>query len=283
MTEIEGASVFERAGRLAIKLHLLVAVESVLAGAFLSEVLKGRLDRPALAALLIVTWMVYAFDRYVVHPEDLAQAPSDLHLLRYARRHRNLFAWMFAAALLGGVALICGRRQLLAGFLWGALLGAAYVVDVPFVGTRLKSVPYLKTLYVPFVYISTTILLLGALPDGRRQWRLVAGFTLLFALNTIICDLKDRENDRLAGIKTLANLFPAATVVAGAQVLCALLGWTFWSAGGNLERALAAGSWGLGATLFRFYPAANVPVWYYFFVIDGAMGLPWIVFKLSNR
>ncbi|MBI4371158.1 MAG: hypothetical protein HY552_02555 [Elusimicrobia bacterium] len=273
-------SFLKRAGTLAIQLHLLVAAQSVLDGAYLSEALTGRFDGPAMTALLVVTWLVYAFDRYVVHPEDQAAAAADLHVLRYARRHRKRFERMFAAALLGAAALACFQPRLLAGLLWGALLGAAYVVDVPLLGTRLKSVPYLKTLYVPFVYVSTVVLLLGRLPNGRREWSLTAGFLALVALNTVACDLKDRESDRRAGIRTIANRFPAVRVAAAAQALCVLLGWTFWSLGGSLEKALAGGSWVLGAVLVRFYAASAVPTWYYFVVIDGALTLPWLFFKL---
>ncbi|MDE2038503.1 MAG: hypothetical protein KGO96_03180 [Elusimicrobia bacterium] len=267
---------------LSIQLQFLVAAEIVFLGGYLGQALTNRVDGPALLALLLAGWAAYAFDRWVIHPEDQAAAGADLRLLRYASRHRRLFAGMFAAAFLATAALLWNWPSLAAGFFFGGALTAAYVLDLPLLGRRMKSIPYLKSFYVPSVVVGTSLLLLGVLPRGAGQWRLAGGVWTLVALNTVLFDFKDRENDRRAGIVTLANRFSPARVAAACQALSLLLGAWFWSLRAAPERALALALLALGAAILRFYGRARVPIWYYLLFVDGVVVLPWIFLELAR-
>ena len=257
--------------------QIAIALIVTLITAYVAEVLKGYAPPEVLGAAFLVTWLVYASDRYFKHREDETGAADDLSPARYIERHRRMFQGLFAVAALALIGLVVYEPQVLWGLTWGLGWGLAYTVELPLLKRRLKAIPYLKAIYVATVVVTTPLALMGALPANVAQASLIIGFTLLMILNAILCDLKDREGDRAAGIRTFANCTSKPVVVIGVQVLCIVAGVTLLGVVGvnRFTAALAASALALALAASRFYGQTEAPNWYYFLVIDGILVLPW--------
>jgi len=278
-----GRSILTSLLQLAIRFHIVVAGTCSIIGAYLSIALTGRVDPLAVVALWLCAWFSYTFDRYVVHPEDRSDASEVLNLAGYVRRNRQLFAALLGAALLAQIGLVILQPRLLWGLAWGDLLGIAYVVRLPFLPSRLKTVPYLKVAYVPGAIVSTMLVLIGYPPANVAEYAIVAGVITVLSLSTLICDFKDIDADRLAGIKTIANTFDTVVVIRAVQAIAITLGLVMLS----LREPNAIG---VTVTLVGFAVLAealrsrrHLPATFYFVVVDALTGMPWPFTWLVER
>ncbi len=269
----------------AVRFNLVIAATLALQGAYLDAVMGGAGSGPStLAALALCVWFVYTLDRFVVHPEDQAGAGVDIHVARYIRRHQLLFAALLVAAVATQIALVVATPRLFWGLAWGDLLGATYILQFPYLPCRLKSVPYLKAVYVPAVAISTMLLLIGKQPTSLAQWVIVAGVFVVFVLNTTICDVKDIEADRSAGIRTIVNRFQLTRVLCTVQAiaLAALTGVLVLAWHDPHSWAIALTLVGFAAVVSRLHVQPLPGVLFYFLVVDGMNGLPWLLERMAE-
>jgi hypothetical protein len=206
--------------------QVLIATYFAAACAYLDAAIAGSPAGPAIAATFLISWQVYTADRFAVHPEDLTRDDEDLDRVRFLRRHRGVCRILVVASLVAEGVLLIGRPQLVWGFGIGLGLGILYVVEIPLLRRRIKCVPYAKTVYVPLVAVATMLLLLERFPRDRFEAVAAGGMYLLIALNTVVFDIKDRESDRRARIRTLANALDVRAAIAVVQTACLLVGAT---------------------------------------------------------
>ncbi len=264
-------------GVLAVRFHLVIATACTAQGAYLGTAITGKVDLSALAALWLCAWFVYTLDRFVVHPEDQAGAATDLHVLRYARRHRRLFWGLLIAAVLAQGVLGAFTPRLTVGLVWGDLLGSAYILQFPGLPFRLKRVPYFKVVYVPVVAVSTELLLVGQWHLSVAQGAAVVGVLMICVLNTAVCDIKDIDADRTAGIRTLANTWGRADVLRAAQLvaICVALALSGLARMDFHVIATAVTLLVLAAVMGVLRVRAQVPAAFYLVLLDGLIGAPW--------
>jgi len=187
----------------------------------------------------VLVWSVYLADR-------MSGGPEDRGLARWPVRHPVL-AKMLLCSLVGVIAgLVAAQPELLPATLGLGLLGCGYFLRVPLLGRRFKDIPGTKSLFLALNLCAGTVLLGGA-PIGAG----VASLGLILHANTTVYDLRDRERDAQAGVKTLAVLLPLRTLLAsqGALVVAGMLlgllhGGAFAAAGLGVGLAhLAAMAW----------------------------------------
>ncbi|HEX4086512.1 MAG TPA: UbiA family prenyltransferase [Chthoniobacteraceae bacterium] len=225
---------------------------------------SGRLLPLWLAGALVV----YNLDRLKRDPSDSLNTPERVELHGMLRR----WSWLLAvggSAVLVLWPLLMGNAALLG--LTCLALAVSLSYSFPLMGPRLKEVPVLKTLFAPMV------VLVAVLAPPVLFQRLAIGAPLLLAagwawtlllFNMLLCDLRDIEGDRLAGIKSLPVLLGEggtrallwALIAAGAA--CALFhGWAIlaWAtvamlaplaAAANRRRTEAFYEWLAEGTLF---------------------------------
>jgi 4-hydroxybenzoate polyprenyltransferase len=176
--------------------------------------------------------VVYNLDRLKRDSADRVNTPERAHW------HGTMRLWSWAMAGAGAAVLVAWPLWIKSG---GLLLLTALALPVslsysfPIMGTRLKDVPVLKTLFAPMM-VMLAVLAPPILLDGlavARPLLLAAGWGwALLMVNMLLCDLRDIEGDRAAGTRSLPVLLGEAgtqgllwaLIAAGAG--CALLhGW----------------------------------------------------------
>ena len=151
--------------------------------------------------LLLSIWAAYGFDR-------LMDGPSD-----GLSRGVSTTLWAGFAVAVAGVCLLVPRlpRGTLALLPVLSLAGLGY--------RRVKAYPMVKALLVPGVWTWAGVAL--PLADGSWfGWRalthpVAAPLFLLIAAGTLLCDVKDAEQDRVRGVRSL----PVQVGVAGTLAL----------------------------------------------------------------
>ena len=163
----------------------------------------GRAASPfGVAALLSGIVAAYSLDR-------VADAPVDV-----------VRPWVTRMLTITGVAavIVCGVA--------GAQLPLRTMLLVPLLGATsllypaLKQMPLTKTVALPVVWTWASI----ALPFGDGSWLGWRGMTipiaapllLLIASGCLLCDLKDEDADRLAGVRSLPALAGRAATLRAA-------------------------------------------------------------------
>lgn len=260
---------------LAVRAHVLVALYVAAMATYLSLALGGVPDWPAILASFLLVWQVYTYDRYLVHPEDEASSAENLDRVRFVRRHRRAFLALLVVSVGLEALLVAARPALLLGLVPGAVLGTLYMVEVPGLGRRVKAVPYVKSLYVPLVIVTTLLALLQQVPRTPTAWTTVGGLVLLAFLNVVAFDLRDAANDRQAGIQTIANRFEARLVRRGVQAACLAAGALVALAAEAATAApLALSFWTLAALLQGLPSGDAGSSRFYFGLLDAVVGMP---------
>jgi 4-hydroxybenzoate polyprenyltransferase len=189
---------------------------------------SGKLMPLWLAGALVV----YNLDRLHLDPSDHRNTPVR------ARWHGILRSWSWLLAAAGAAVLVLwplwiGNGALLLLTCLALPLSLSY--SFPLMGSRLKDVPVLKTLFAPLVVLTAVLappILLQGLAVGAPLL-LAAGWSWsLLMFNMLLCDLRDIDGDRAAGTKSLPVLLGGRgtlgllwlLIAAGAA--CALMhGW----------------------------------------------------------
>jgi 4-hydroxybenzoate polyprenyltransferase len=205
---------------------------------------KLGVNRPSTLLLWFAgALLVYNCDRFRPERADSRNTP-----LRSAWCER-LRGASLALILLSGASLVLipaflGEWRILALVLAGALFSLAYSLRI--FGFRFKDIPVVKTFFVPTVIAAAYL----AIPLLKAQFplnpaRLLLGVSWAWCLlffNMLLCDLRDLEGDRAAGVVTLpVYLGPERTrrVLMVVGVCAPGLAWGLhWP-----WQALASGTW----------------------------------------
>jgi hypothetical protein len=272
-----------RAIDLGVRCQLFIAAYLAAVCAYLSASFDGSIDRPAVAVTFLTSWQAYAADRFIIHPEDAAGTDEDLDRVRFLRRHPFVFRVLFLLSLALEAWLVATVPWVAGGLCLGIGLGLLYVVDLPLLRKRLKCVPYAKAFYVPFAAVATMLLLLGRFPaDGPTALR-VLGVYLLMGLNVVVFDIKDRESDLRAGIRTLANALGARSVVRAVQLACLLTGAGLILLDPRaVTVALGLSFWSFSGLLRGLSPATERSGRFYFCLLDLGLAFPLLFLALSR-
>ena len=202
-----------RADRLAVAVRLLHYGCPVALGGSIPIVVRRATGRslylPGLGFLLLGIAAAYALDRLLDTPEACPGGPI-----------RPLLAASLALAVAfgAGLALLLPARNLALVLLLGA--GALSY-------RRWKRLPFAKALAVPLVW-TWAGLVLPFRPESWFGWRalitpVALPLFLLLTAGCLLCDLKDQEQDRRVGVRSLPvmigirrTLILAVTLAAGA-------------------------------------------------------------------
>lgn len=251
-----------------IRANLWVAFGMACLAAFLSLAFQVPIEWANLLLLFILVWQIFTLDRFIIHPEDQKQGGCNLNIVRFVRIHRKTFLY----TLIASVLLVCILGFMKPGLLWSYffifLCGLFYLLPLPFLGKRVKAIPYFKVFYVPFVSTLSLMFFTQHFPHSTSQALLYFLIFVLIFLNTTLFDTKDSQNDAAAGIKTLATLLLRSKLIWSEFAISILLGLALVFFG-STPPFLA-----FGITFLIYGPAALVllkkeSTKYLFTVIDG--------------
>ncbi|GEM_PF-3392460 len=263
-----------------IQSNILISFYITAGLAFFMEAVGEGFSFWKIFSFLLLVWQVYTADRYFIHPEDRHSTPQNLDRLRFIRRHKKIFGFLllffgFLQALPAWFSPRC-----LLGYGVGILLSLFYICKFPLLNFRIKQIPYIKAFYVPMVCMLTY----GAYLQSPRllllNWKLALAFYLLMLCNTALFDLKDCENDRKAGIKTLANTLKPSQLLRGTILFSVLLAWVLSFVGENPWRIPLVWSFLLYA-IFIAGLLRTRQVSYFFVILDTTAALPLAVYALQ--
>jgi 4-hydroxybenzoate polyprenyltransferase len=151
-----------------------------------------------------VAFASYALDRTV----DMISKKSP--------RRAEVLGWMMAFGI--GIVSVVASRSADAGGSWGFV--AIYPLAVALY-QRVKRIPFAKAFYVGVLWSS--LVAFPAAACVRARLTLVTALALFIfgkiLVGTIACDLKDRETDGAAGLKTFPTVFGRKRTIALLQVL----------------------------------------------------------------
>jgi 4-hydroxybenzoate polyprenyltransferase len=162
-------------------------------------------DAYGLVTLLAGITAAYSVDRVLDPPS--------------ARRSRWVQGLLVGAA--AAAALFCGMAAGRLPFQTAALVPALGIAALLY--PRLKQLPLTKTFALPLVWTWASI----ALPFNDGSWfgwhalllPVAVPILLLVAAGCLLCDLKDEQVDRLAGVRSLPAMFGAPATVRVAIAL----------------------------------------------------------------
>ncbi|MGE4632871.1 MAG: UbiA family prenyltransferase [Planctomycetota bacterium] len=146
------------------------------------------------------TWIIYPLDP-ILDPRD--RNPGE-----------GIRSWTSIRLLIALVVFVMAVMDLREETIWMASVGLplAVLYAIPLQGKRLKDRSITK---IPFISLAVTTACVG-IPwlqsDGSQCLQIILLFMamlVLVATNVIVCDLRDRVQDQLAGLKTLAIEKPA--------------------------------------------------------------------------
>jgi 4-hydroxybenzoate polyprenyltransferase len=211
-----------RATNFLVESSLWVSLHTTAFGAWVSIAAGRTIDIVELTALFIYLLQIYTLDRYLDHPEDHGAPAERPNPAAFVARHRGAFRAALIASAAIDVLLVAIKPALLFRMAFCFALTAFYMVRVPWIGLRLKEVPFFKNVYAPGALLAVFCAFLGIVPSWQDAPVLAMAY-LLMQLNTILFDMKDVENDRRAGIRLISTVFAPDTVYA-LLTGCALAG-----------------------------------------------------------
>ena len=164
------------------------------------------------------TWIIYPLDP-ILDPRDRnpGEGPRSWTAIRLL-----IAMILFVFAILD----LRGETRLLAAI--GLPVAICYAIPVG--GRRLKDRSLTK---IPFISLAVTVACVG-IPwlqsNGDQPFQVAILFVTMFVLlcsNVLVCDLRDRQRDQLAGLQTLATESPATSlrIVRGLFMVICLLAW----------------------------------------------------------
>ena len=166
---------------------------------------------PYLFIIFFATLFEYNLQRLIIVVSNKKALQSDKH--KWLRDHLNTFYVLVFISVAGFVSFVSmAQRDVLITLLPIAIITLFY--STPVFGKknifRLREIPYLKIFLISFVWSTSTIMLPIIQSDIRYNWITILIMTLerflfVFAI-TIPFDIRDRESDRQAGLKTIPML-----------------------------------------------------------------------------
>lgn len=218
------------------------------------------------AVIASATWIIYPLDP-ILDKRDRIQG-EDLRSWTVIRLIIAMMIFVFA------IIDLRFQAQLLA--IIGLPLAICYAI--PLGGNRLKDRSVTK---IPFISFAVTIACLG-LPllqaNNQQPARVAFLFITMFVLscsNVIVCDLRDRHRDKIAGLNTLATDRPAMAlkILRALFILICILGWIGIHEPISISMGQTAGL--LLATILLNYAAINDhPAVITTLIADGSLTLP---------
>ena len=175
-------------------LRLFLCPGSIFAVTFGAALMAGK--KPDLWLCLagaLVTFAIYTLDRLKSSEEDAINNPERSSIFLGKEK---LFMGLIAASFLAAI-LITALIDV-----WKVLyvlvpIGTGLIYTARIGGHRLKDIPFAKT-----IVVATS---LGTLTSGLAgfTWPVFALISMNLAINTIVCDIRDIEGDRLHGVRTI--------------------------------------------------------------------------------
>ena len=159
-----------------------------------------RVEQPSLVICLcaaLMTWAIYTADKLSSSSEDAINSPERAKLLD--GRERSLKIACFLAAFLSVILVASARIAALPFLLITPLAALLYVARIPGF-PRIKDIPLAKNLIVGVSW--------GAGVVGVNGWSWPV-FAFMFSsvfINSVICDIRDIEGDRLNKVRTIPVL-----------------------------------------------------------------------------
>ncbi|MGY6217216.1 hypothetical protein ACW73L_18830 [Methylolobus aquaticus] len=201
------ATVIDRAARFGLVLPIGAAsITGVVALA-----LTGALAWPLAVATFLCVYSSYLID----HLADVGElAPEHESDRTKALSNRALFSALGQAAFIGALAISYAYSGLASALLLLCFPVAVALYGTPLFGAlagrfvpyrRLKDIPGIKAFYTAFFWALLVVYAAGfmAAIEPRVTGFFVAYVFLSDLVNTIFCDFKDLERDRLEGVVTL--------------------------------------------------------------------------------
>jgi len=167
---------------------------------------------PYLFILFFATLLEYNLHRLITIMSNKEELNAEKH--QWVKQNINGFYLLVSASVAGFVyTALMAQRDVLIALLPVAVLTLFY--SIPVFGFkkrlfRLREIPYLKIFLIAFVWSYATVILpvIKASPDIDRvqiSWMMMERFLFIFAV-TLPFDLRDREADIRAGLKTIPVL-----------------------------------------------------------------------------
>lgn len=268
MSEIKQQPFYLQLIDLSIVTNIWVTLNLTAFALFISHALKGQINFLPLLSLATMVWQIYTLDRMIVHPEDQNSTKIDISQVRYIKKHGIIFKTLFGFSIILQFALILNNPRILFPIIIGITLSLMYILKVPIINKRIKSLPYTKTFFVSFTILFTIL-------AYTYQFDLMGFSPLIFmlifillSLNTILCDLKDIKNDKKIGIKTFANSIPTKSLLTFIIILSTIIGMGILIFSRNTAlQAIATTYFFLGVSSFHLFK--NISSRYLFFIIDS--------------
>lgn len=175
--------------------------------------------------------LVYHADRaFFKASEDVANAPE--RLLWY-KEHR---VYLFISTSVAGAGVILGACLVdFTVLLWGTSIGVVgllYAAPLPFISSRIKDVPFLKTLLIVACWVIGGVILPTKDGISTPELILIASFKCLYIFpNVLMAEWVDRSGDEQQGIVTFgAQLtLPMIQIISVVGLLVSILLLWHWS------------------------------------------------------
>jgi 4-hydroxybenzoate polyprenyltransferase len=202
-----------RAADFLVESSLWVSLQIVVLGAWISLAARGTIDGLGLAALFLFSFQIYTLDRMMGHPEDCVAPAERPAPAEFVGRHKRAFRKALVASAAIELMILTIKPMLLVSIAFSAGATAFYMVRVPWIGMRLKEVPFCKNVYAPGVLMAIICAFSGVVPSRQDAPVLGAAF-LLLQIDIVTFDMKDVENDRRAGLRLISTVLPPRAVYA---------------------------------------------------------------------
>lgn len=179
-------------------------------------------NSPSICSVIVLTvfiWQVYTVDRLLPHPEDRTIKTNKLHPTNFVKQHRSLILFLFIASFLIDLLCILLDRNLIFGLGIGFIVCAVYSFELPLLKKRIKSIPFVKNFYVAFFKVILPYFMTETSSEiTRHPYTFITLYIIIF-VSEIMLDLKDRDSDYIAGIKTFANVLSLSAIVTTSILL----------------------------------------------------------------
>lgn len=177
---------------------------------------------PSIYSLILFTvfiWQVYTVDRLLPHQEDRTEKTNKLHPTNFINQNQRIILFFLITSFLVDLLCILLEKNLIFVLMIGFVFSAAYSFELPLLQKRIKTIPFAKNFYVAFAKIFIAYLISETLPEIIRDpWTFIILYIIVFN-SEMILDLKDRDSDAIAEIKTFANVFSSSSIITTAIFL----------------------------------------------------------------
>ncbi len=209
--------------------------------------------------LFLITFAIYLGDHASGSKEDLLNNPDRAILAKYPAKHIAILAYVIAII----IVVVTDLSKLPYAIVPG-IAGAVYTMRIGSI--RPKDLPGMKTLIVT----TSTAICRGGLVGGA-EWLYVLVF-LVMIIDTVLCDLRDIEGDRISDVRTIPVMLDRSRTLAilavidiGLFALCPIVAaiglgliWYFRKERNNLSYDLWVDGWMLWAWIFLIFFSSSL-------------------------